>query len=182
MAASATKKDRAIIVITKNYEPIAKINPEKAFCLLYTGRAEPYEFIDNDESNYIALRSVNEIHYIPKIIILNTKFDIVKILYKGFVQPTKKHVLLRDSYKCAYCGKKATTLDHVIPASKGGQNTWENLVAACAKCNNYKADKLLSETNLKLRIKPKALTPYDLINKVIEEFVEIIERDTSNDG
>lgn len=44
----------------------------------------------------------------------------------------KKEVLLRDSHECQYCGAHATTVDHIVPISKGGQNTWSNLVAACA--------------------------------------------------
>lgn len=170
-------KDRTIIVVTKNFEPICKTSPEKAFCLLYAGRAVPYTFANDDFNNFISLKSVNKTFFVPKIIVLKTRFDISKMLHKGYVHPSKKHILLRDSYRCAYCDKKATTIDHVIPISRGGKNVWENLVAACAKCNNHKADKLLSETNLKLKIKPRALTPYDFINKIIEEFVDIIEKD-----
>ena len=63
----------------------------------------------------------------------------------------------RDGYSCQYCGStRDLTIDHVIPRSKGGEDTWENLVACCDKCNAAKGNKYLHETNMKLRSKPKA--------------------------
>jgi 5-methylcytosine-specific restriction endonuclease McrA len=71
-------------------------------------------------------------------------------------------VLRRDNYCCAYCGKHATTIDHVVPRSKGGKSTWVNSVAACRKCNEKKADKTLEQTGMKLRFKPFVPTFFDL--------------------
>ena len=51
----------------------------------------------------------------------------------------------RDQFRCGYCGTKATTIDHIMPRSRGGGHSWENCVACCANCNHRKADKLLSE-------------------------------------
>ena len=171
------KIDRSIIIVTRNYEPICKTSPEKAFCLLYSGRAVGYSFSDKRLNEHIALHSVDSVYHVPKVIILKSNFDMARVLHKGFVYPTKRHIFYRDNHKCGYCGKKATTLDHIKPVSKGGKNTWENLVAACARCNNIKGDKLLEETSMQLQIQPRALTPYDLINKIIDEFTDIIEND-----
>ena len=173
------KVDRSIIILSRNFEPICKTSPEKAFCLLYTGKAVPYEFSDPSLREFIKLRAVNSTYDVPKMIILRSTFDISRILHRGYVYPTKRHILMRDNNKCAYCGKKATTLDHGKPASKGGKNTWENLVAACARCNNVKADKELHEVGMRLDFQPRALTPYDLMQKVIDEFITIVERDSS---
>lgn len=170
--------DRSIIILSRNFEPICKTSPEKAFCLLYTNRAVPYEFTDPSLREFVALRAVNDVYNVPKMIILRTTFDINKILHRGFLLPTRRYILMRDNNKCGYCGKKATTLDHIKPVSKGGKNTWENLVAACAKCNNVKADKELNEIGMKLQITPRALTPYDLMERILGEFADIIQKDS----
>lgn len=69
---------------------------------------------------------------------------------------TRKNILKRDLYKCAYCGRSdlPLTIDHVIPRARGGEETWENLVTACVSCNNKKGDRTLEEADLKLRIRP----------------------------
>lgn len=65
---------------------------------------------------------------------------------------TRTGIFVRDDYECQYCGAPAENLDHVIPQSKGGPNTWENLVAACIKCNSYKGNRMLAQIpDLELR-------------------------------
>ena len=70
---------------------------------------------------------------------------------------TRKNIFKRDSYKCQYCGKTnlILTIDHVIPKNKGGNDTWENLVSACKKCNLNKGNTLLKDTDMFLIKKPK---------------------------
>jgi hypothetical protein len=68
---------------------------------------------------------------------------------------SKKGVLRRDGYQCAYCnGNKATTIDHLLPRARGGKSTWLNCVAACQPCNSRKADKLLEDSGLTLLSPP----------------------------
>lgn len=67
---------------------------------------------------------------------------------------TRDGVLQRDSYTCAYCGGYGDTLDHVIPESRGGRNTWDNLVAACARCNGRKGSRTPAEAGMRLRWEP----------------------------
>ena len=71
---------------------------------------------------------------------------------------SRKALMMRDRFTCQYCGErresKALTLDHVIPQSRGGQNTWDNMVAACKPCNNRKADRTPSEAGMVLLHKP----------------------------
>ncbi len=71
---------------------------------------------------------------------------------------TRRNILRRDNHKCAYCGRGdlPLTIDHIIPRSKGGDDSWENLVAACLPCNNSKGDRTPDEANLKLKYKPYA--------------------------
>jgi 5-methylcytosine-specific restriction endonuclease McrA len=67
-------------------------------------------------------------------------------------------VLARDKHACAYCGRHATTVDHVLPQSRGGESTWLNAVAACAPCNHRKANRTPAEAGLRLRATPFAPT------------------------
>jgi 5-methylcytosine-specific restriction endonuclease McrA len=67
-------------------------------------------------------------------------------------------VLLRDGRTCAYCGGAATTIDHVLPRSRGGANSWLNTVAACGSCNHRKGDRTPAEARMPLRVKPIAPT------------------------
>ncbi len=91
------------------------------------------------------------------------------ISLKTYVKPsrhpafTRFNVFLRDRFSCQYCGtREDLTFDHVIPRSKGGQTTWENVVAACAPCNLRKADKLPREVGMWPRQSPFAPTIHDL--------------------
>jgi 5-methylcytosine-specific restriction endonuclease McrA len=67
----------------------------------------------------------------------------------------RQKVFKRDEYQCVYCGsQKELTIDHVQPRSRGGRNTWTNLVTCCSKCNHKKGNKTPEEANMKLRRKP----------------------------
>jgi 5-methylcytosine-specific restriction endonuclease McrA len=90
---------------------------------------------------------------------------------KDYVKParhpafTRFNVFLRDSFQCQYCGSKDDlTFDHVIPRSKGGQTTWENVVAACAPCNLKKANRMPSEIKMFPNQRPYHPTVHDLHN------------------
>jgi 5-methylcytosine-specific restriction endonuclease McrA len=67
---------------------------------------------------------------------------------------SKRGVLRRDHHHCAYCGGTAETVDHLVPLSRGGENTWLNTVAACLRCNNLKADRTPAEAAMSLAFKP----------------------------
>ena len=71
------------------------------------------------------------------------------------VPVTRRGVLRRDNHRCAYCGKAASTIDHVLPRSRGGADSWENLVACCLRCNNVKGDRTPQEINWELRFLPR---------------------------
>nr|BBH90012.1 HNH endonuclease [Thermosporothrix sp. COM3] len=98
------------------------------------------------------------------------------------LQPTRANILLRDDETCQYCGKHSRdlTLDHVIPRSRGGKSTWENLVACCRACNGKKGNRLLKEVNMRLLRQPCALTTeyagvfllrYPKLRAAYEEFI-----------
>ncbi|MBF6590538.1 MAG: HNH endonuclease [Ktedonobacterales bacterium] len=75
------------------------------------------------------------------------------------LRPTRANILLRDEETCQYCGKRVRelTLDHIIPRSRGGQGTWENLVACCRACNGRKGNRLLKDVGMHLIRPPRPL-------------------------
>lgn len=70
---------------------------------------------------------------------------------------------MRDRHRCAYCGRRATTVDHVVPRSRGGQDTWLNTVAACASDNHRKADRTPEQAGMRLLVRPFEPTPADAL-------------------
>ena len=98
------------------------------------------------------IRTVSRNFPWPSVIRLNY---FITVPYKKVVL-TRKNILRRDAYKCAYCGRSdlPLTIDHVVPKAKGGYDSWENLVCACTSCNNRKGGRTPEEANLRLIYKP----------------------------
>ena len=91
------------------------------------------------------------------------------VVLKDYVRPQKRvaftrfNLFLRDEFCCQYCGSRGDlTFDHVLPRSRGGVTSWENVVAACSPCNLRKANKLLSQSGLTLRRPPAPPTAEDM--------------------
>jgi 5-methylcytosine-specific restriction endonuclease McrA len=133
------------LVLNAGYEPLAVITFRRALVLVLTGKAS---VVAEDGDPVVG---PTEILGRPSVILLNRY---VKIPYRHDLTATRRGVLRRDNHLCAYCGKTASTIDHVLPRSRGGGDTWENLVACCLKCNNAKGDKTLGSLGWKLRIVP----------------------------
>lgn len=142
--------EQSVVVFSQNYLPLSKVNIKRAIVLLVTEKAEPLNFYT--EEGFL-VRSPSLVLSVPKHIRL--KIAAAERMWK--VPPVnRREVLRRDHHSCQYCGtNKNLTLDHVIPRSKGGLHTWENVVAACSRCNSFKGDKTLSEVGMRLRTKPK---------------------------
>ena len=102
-------------------------------------------------ANGYKLHSVTHSYAMPSVIRLNRY---VHAPYKG-VTLTRQNIFKRDNFECQYCGtKKELTIDHVIPSSRSGAHSWQNLVAACKKCNAKKGDYTPEEAGMPLRKKP----------------------------
>src|SRR5690606_29019852 len=82
---------------------------------------------------------------------------------------SRRGIFARDSHRCQYCGNRAETLDHVVPRSRGGPHTWENVVAACRMCNVHKADKLLLDTRLELSRAPASPRRLSWVTVMVEQ-------------
>src|SRR5438093_4179276 len=78
----------------------------------------------------------------------------VKIPYRAHAALTRRAVFARDGWVCQYCGRAAENVDHVIPRSLGGTHTWDNVVAACRRCNSKKENRLPHDAGLRLARKP----------------------------
>jgi 5-methylcytosine-specific restriction endonuclease McrA len=135
--------------------PLSTITWQESIKYMVLDKADVLTWHDN-----WIVRSASWETPVPSVIMLH---EYLKA--KTTVRFSRANVHLRDSGKCQYCGISVTgresTLDHVMPVSKGGKTTWENCVTACAPCNSHKSDKL----GFKPRIKPYKPDYYDLVNK-----------------
>ena len=142
---------QSVVVFSKNYLPVSRVNIKRAIALLVTGKAEPLDF--SNGKGY-QVRSPNVVLLIPEHIRL-TVTDAERVWRVPPVN--RREVLRRDKHTCQYCGStKQLTLDHVIPRSKGGKHTWDNVVTACERCNSRKGDRTPQQARMTLRTTPKA--------------------------
>lgn len=125
--------NQTILVLNSSFEPLQFTNWRRAVVLLMKNKAKA-----------LSGRVIRLVNYI--------KLPYAKISQN---KPSRSMIYKRDGHKCQYCGStKNLTIDHILPRSRGGQDTWENLVVACLHCNTKKGDKLLEETNLVLNTIP----------------------------
>ena len=136
-----------VLILNQNYEPMSVINVRKAVVLLFLGKAE---LIAAKEG--LQIRSVSASFPFPSIVRLSVY---VRVPHKKIIL-SRKNILRRDAHRCQYCGRGdvSLTLDHVQPISRGGDESWENLVTACVTCNNRKGDQTPEESRMQLRRKP----------------------------
>jgi 5-methylcytosine-specific restriction endonuclease McrA len=149
---SSSVLNNSVVVFSTNYLPMARINIRRAITLLISGRAEPLDL--QDTKLVWTLRSPSVEIEVPHHIRLRT--TTAERLWK-LPSVSRRELLRRDGHRCQYCGSaKQLTIDHVIPRSKGGTHTWDNVAIACETCNHKKGDKYLNETAMVLKTKPKA--------------------------
>ena len=148
-------RSHEVLVLSTGYEPLFKTCWKRAISAVLSGRAE---IVEKHESLWIGTSSGRM--ECPTKVRFVTGFIAAKIKNKDFAlrRPTKKSLWHRDLGTCQYCSKRVTlsnaTIDHVIPKSRGGDHTWENLVIACSKCNSKKGSRLLTECNMPLKKDP----------------------------
>lgn len=140
----------SVVVFSRNYLPMARINIRRAVALLVTGQAEPVDF--NSAAGWL-VRSPSLVLHVPEQIRLT-----IGSAERTWKTPpvNRREVFRRDGHTCQYCGSsKKLTLDHVLPRSRGGLHTWSNVVAACERCNSTKSDRTPQEAGMLLKTKPK---------------------------
>ncbi|GAA4261282.1 HNH endonuclease [Dietzia aurantiaca] len=133
-----------VLLLNASYEALTALPARRAVVMLIGGKAD----VVHDHPTEVVVRSVETSVKVPSVIRLR---EYVRIPYHAQIPMTRAALMHRDSHRCGYCNARATTIDHVIPRSRGGAHGWENCVASCAPCNHRKADKLLSELGWELR-------------------------------
>ena len=136
------------LLLTQGYEPIQIISWQRALTLVALDKVDVVEEYDTE------VRAPSLIVRIPSIVRLRKAFR----RHAKPVKFSRVNIYARDGHRCQYCAVKCTidelTYDHVIPRSKGGRTTWENIVSACYTCNRRKANRTPSEAGMKLLAVP----------------------------
>ncbi|MCL4448856.1 MAG: HNH endonuclease [Actinobacteria bacterium] len=133
------------LVLNATFEPLAVVTARRALMLILSDKAELLHRTDNEFHSPKAT--------FPEPSVVRLAYY-VKVPYKTRVALNKRAVFLRDHNTCQYCGNPAESLDHVMPRSRGGTHTWDNVVASCKSCNSYKENRLPGEVGFVLRNSP----------------------------
>lgn len=135
------------LVLNAGYEPLGVVSFKRALVLVLNGKARI--LVRDDEHPVLGIAGAFDR---PAVILL-TRY--VRVPLNRMMPVSRRGVLRRDAQRCGYCGASATTIDHVQPRSRGGKDTWENLVACCLRCNNVKGDRTPEEMGWALRVAPR---------------------------
>jgi 5-methylcytosine-specific restriction endonuclease McrA len=147
---------RKVLVLNTTYEPLNVCSVRRALVLLLKEKAETLEL------SGAAIRSGRTTHELPSVIRLRTYVSVPR--RRAGARISRRAVFARDRHRCQYCGSdRHLTVDHVVPRSKGGLDTWDNLVTSCAPCNRKKGDRPPHVAGLRLRSKPRAPEPASFI-------------------
>ncbi len=138
-----------VLLLNATYEPLQLVSDRRAVVLVLGGRAEPVAVPEAPQ----VWRSASVSVEIPSIVRL---CEMVRLPSRVRTPPlTRRALLLRDSYRCAYCLEHADTVDHVVPRSRGGRHDWLNVVAACKHHNLLKGDRLVEEIGWRMHFEPR---------------------------
>lgn len=165
--------DGGVLVLNRSYLPIHVTSVKRAFRMVYQGIArvvdEQYRSFDFDSWGDLSVAAhhdcvglVSRFIRVPRVIVLMGYNRVPK----RRVRFNRLNIYARDNNTCQYCGKRFPkrhlNLDHVVPRSRGGKSTWENVVCSCFKCNRKKGGRTPIEAGIKLICKPRrpAWTPY----------------------
>jgi len=136
------------LLLTQGYEPIKIISWQRAMTLLTLDKVDVVEEYD------LEIRGTSMILNVPAVVRLRKAF-------RRFAKPVKfsrVNIYARDEYRCQYCGRKCSidelTYDHVVPRSRGGRTSWDNIVSCCYVCNAKKANRTPAEAKMVLRSTP----------------------------
>ena len=138
-----------MLVLNASYEAINVCTTRRAAVLVLKERAEILEHGER------ALHSESFEMPRPTVIRLNTYVRVPRDAHSRKI--TRRAIFARDEWACQYCGTShpQLTVDHVIPRSKGGPSSWDNVVTCCAPCNRRKGDRLPHQVNMHPRVKPR---------------------------
>ncbi|NUQ70814.1 MAG: HNH endonuclease [Chthonomonadales bacterium] len=138
--------DQDVLVLNSDFEPLNVCHARRALVLVFLGKAEVLHARD------WTLGTVHGTYPSPSVVKL--RHHVKRPLPE--LRLSRRTVFARDLFTCQYCGltTRDLTIDHVVPRRLGGGNSWDNVVAACRKCNTRKSDKPLDQSGMKLRQRP----------------------------
>ncbi len=134
------------LVLNATYEPLGVVSDRRALLLVLAEKALTVE------PSGAVMRSAEVVLEVPSVIRL---MRYVRVPHRAHVPLTRRAIFARDHGRCAYCGGTATSVDHVVPKSRGGRHVWDNVVAACSRCNRVKADRSVAELGWRMRSIPR---------------------------
>ena len=138
--------DASVLVLNKDYQPLSICSVHRSVRLLFLDKAE----LLHDYPGRM-LRTVTKEYSYPSVIRL---YQYIHIPYNNIVL-SRRNIFKRDANTCQYCGdSRNLTIDHVLPRSRGGADSWENLVTACDTCNVEKGSRTPKEAGMPLSTKP----------------------------
>ena len=135
------------LVLNATMEPLCVVSARRALVLVLSAKA------DVVSANGHRFRSAHLDLAAPSIVRLRT---FVRVPYRRRAALSRRGVFIRDESTCQYCGRSAENVDHVHPRSRGGLHEWENVVAACRRCNSRKKDRTPEEAGMLLARQPYA--------------------------
>ena len=135
------------MLLNASFEPLCVVSVRRAVVLVLKAKAEIVS------RNGAEMRSERTSIPVPSVIRL---VHFVRVPYRSRVPLSRRAVFARDGHRCQYCNHPAENIDHIVPRSRGGQHSWENVVASCRSCNTRKEDRLPHECHMKLRRAPVA--------------------------
>ena len=138
---------RAALVLNATYEPLSVVPARRAACLVLADKAD---LVDGDGTELHSARLI-----VPSPSVVRLRY-VVKVPFQRRTTLSRRAVFARDDHRCQYCGGAADSIDHVVPRSRGGQHTWENVAAACRPCNLRKRDRTPAEADMRLHHPPRA--------------------------
>jgi 5-methylcytosine-specific restriction endonuclease McrA len=146
---------RQVLVLNSTYEPVNVCSNRRAVVLLLKGKAEALEVGGS------VLRSERTAVAVPLVIRLS---HYVRLPHAEARRLSRRAVLARDGFRCQYCGStRHLTIDHIVPRSRGGQTSWDNVITSCGPCNVRKGACLPSEVGMSPSHKPRQPLPGDFV-------------------
>ncbi|MEV4558846.1 HNH endonuclease [Kitasatospora sp. NPDC049285] len=142
---------RNTLVLNASYEPLTTVPLRRAVVLVLQDKA-----VVEQAHPLRVVRGTGVQVPVPRVIRLNRY---VRVPFRQQAPWSRRGVLARDQHRCAYCGRRGTTVDHLVPKSRGGADSWLNTVAACAEDNQRKADRTPEQAGMRLLRRPFEPTP-----------------------
>ncbi|WP_434588323.1 HNH endonuclease [Streptomyces sp. A5-4] len=144
---------RDTLVLNASFEPLSTVTLNRAVVLVLQDKA----VVEQAHPGLLMRAAAVELP-VPQVIRL---CRYVRVPFRRHAPWSRRGVLIRDQHRCAYCGRRATTVDHVVPRSQGGEDTWLNTVASCAQDNHRKAARTPEEASMPLLRRPFVPSPAD---------------------